>query len=679
MRALRKVRLQHTRNRCSPDRANLMRIHVLLAGAVLLIGAAFPRSLCAQFQEPTPDELKMTADPKAPGASAVYLYREETTDNELMAQTYYARIKVLTEKGKELATVSVPFVPDVTKVDQVVGRTIHPDGTIVPLSVKPEDLMNYKSKYFQEDTLVFTLPDVEVGSILEYRLRIKHNYGVLAPRWELQSGYFTHKEHFQFNIDSLQGRLQDSHGKILDRLVVAVTPPKAPVSIQTARRSYFVDLTDVAPVPSDDWMPPINTLRWRVEFYYTFARSAQGFWDTECKFWKQDTEEFIHESGTIKKAAAGLISDGDTDEEKARKIYAAVMKLDNTDFSRVKTEAERKKEKLKEIHSVDDVWKNQSGAGNSIALLYVALARAAGLKVWPMQVVDRNLAIFDVNYFNVRQLDDYIAVVNIGGKDIFVDPAQKAAPFGSLHWAHALVGGIRESETGPVIAQTPASTFKENVISRIADLTVDGDGNVTGTARIVLSGAEALYWRQVALQNDEAEVKKQFDEDLRDSLPEGVDAEFDHFVELANYQANLMAIVKVSGRIGTMTGKRFFLPGLFFESRAKHPFVSEDSRTTPIDVRFPRMENDDVVYHLPPGYTVESSPRTNDVTWPNFAMLRIGSKAQQDTLEVARAFARNFTLLGPESYKDLHDLYLKVAAADQQQIVLVRAPTAKGN
>lgn len=35
----------------------------------------------------------------------MYLYREETADDHLHFHRYYERIKVLTEKGKELATV----------------------------------------------------------------------------------------------------------------------------------------------------------------------------------------------------------------------------------------------------------------------------------------------------------------------------------------------------------------------------------------------------------------------------------------------------------------------------------------------------------------------------------------------------------------------------------------------
>jgi hypothetical protein len=91
------------------------------------------------------------------------------------------------------------------------------------------------------------------------------------------------------------------------------------------------------------------------------------------------------------------------------------------------------------------------------------------------------------------------------------------------------------------------------------------------------------------------------------------------------------------------------------------------------------MTQDEVVYHLPAGYTVESTPKTSDVTWPNHALLRIASDAKENTVKIQRAFIRNFTLLDSKEYNDLHDLYLKVAAADQQQLVLTRVKTEKGN
>jgi hypothetical protein len=649
-----------------------MRLPLLIRSAALLVVAATPLALRAQFQDPTPEELKMTSDPKAPGAPAVYLYREEVTAGAKGLSTIYARIKVLTEKGKELATVQVPFLRGAAKVEKVEARTIHPDGKVIPLTIKPEELVDVKSKYYQVDSIAFTLPDVEVGSILEYRLHIRFKDEAPLPSWELQSSYFVHKEHFSYDVHDLSDLSRSW-------LRAVVTPDKTPVTLQITKGLFTVDLTDVPQAPDDDWMPPTNTIRWRVEFYSTNANTVDEFWNGELRFWAQGIDEFTKTTGTIKKAAESMVSSSDTDEQKAHKIYAAVMKLDNTDFSRVKSEAERKKDKLKEINRIEDVWKNQGGNGNEIAVLYVALARSAGLKVWPMRIADRSQTIFDKGYMSTSQLDDYIAIVNLGGKEIYVDPGQKDCPFGLLDWTHTLSGGLRESDTGPKIAGTPASTYKQNAANYIADLTVDADGNFQGSARILFDGSDALHWRQKALENDVEEVKKQFIEDLDGDLPEGVTAIFDHFVGLDDYESKLMAIVNLSGSIGTPTGKRMILPGLFFETRAKHPFVAQDKRTTPIDVHFPRLESDDVVFHLPPGYTVESAPHTADVTWPGNALLRINSAAKEDQLEVGRLFARNFTLLGPEDYNNLHDFYLKLAAADQQQIVLARAAPTKGN
>ena len=81
---------------------------VFLCFALFLISIISPAFLQAQFQQPTKEELQMTSDPNAPGAAAVYLYREERTDDNLHYHSYYERIKVLTEKGKELATIRIP-------------------------------------------------------------------------------------------------------------------------------------------------------------------------------------------------------------------------------------------------------------------------------------------------------------------------------------------------------------------------------------------------------------------------------------------------------------------------------------------------------------------------------------------------------------------------------------------
>jgi hypothetical protein len=658
-----------------------MRLCTLVRNLLLPFLIASPILVSAQFQQPTSEELKMTADPKAPGASAVYLYREETTDDSLHFHSMYERIKVLTEKGKELATIRVPYEHGADKVTDIQGRTIHADGTVIPLTAKPSDLMDVKTKGFQINTVVFTLPSVEVGSILEYKLQIRYSDDtVSSPAWEIQQPYFVHKAHYFFKPEMSGGRyITNSRGDTLSQLMYAgFMDPNAKV-VRDVKGAYALDPSDIPAAPDEDWMPPVNTLKWRINFYYTYAHTGTEFWESESKRWAKSAEEFTKPDGPLKKAAADMVAPGDTDAQKAAKIYAAVMKLNNTDFSRKKSEAERKKEKLKDIHSAEDVWKQQGGSADEIALLYVGLARAAGLKVWPMQVVNRSRAIFDNGYLAISQLDDYIAIVLLDGKEVYLDPGQKMCPFGAMNWKHTLASGFRLSDKGAVLATTPSIMYKDSVVHRVANLTIGEDGSVKGTVRFVMSGPEALHWRQQALENDEEEVKKQFNESIRESFPEGVLADFDHFLALGDSSANLIGIVNVTGGLGTMTGKHFFLPGLFFEARSKHPFVAQDKRTIPVDVHYPKAEQDEVTYVLPPGFSVESLPKAANASWPDHALLKINAGAKDSDVKVVRTLAYNFTILDPKEYAALHDFYQKVSEADQQQVVLTRAPQAKGN
>ena len=658
-----------------------MQLYRFLPAAALLLGTASPALLCAQFQEPTAEELKMTADPKAPGAAAVYLYREEKTDDNLHFHSYYVRLKVLTEKGKEAATVRIPYERGPFKVADVHGRTIHADGTVVPLTTKPSDLVEVQAEHLQVNTMVFTLPSVEVGSILEYGLQLRYDDNLVAePTWEVQQPYFVHKAHYLFTPSKNRDYITDAHGDIADKLLYVVHANPGAKLTQDSVGRYSFDITDVPPVPKDDWMPPLNSLNWRVEFYYSSSYSQKDFWQSAGKRWAKEAEHFANPSAGLQRAASELVAPTDDEAHKARKLYDAVMKLENTSFTREKSKAERKAEKLKEAKDAEMVWNQKSGSANELALLYVALARAAGLQAFPMEVVNRDRALFDPSYLSTYQLDDYIAIVVVNGKEEYLDPGEKMCPYGLLHWTHAIAAGIRLTAKGPDLAGTPSNLYTQNVVQRIGDLTIAEDGSVHGTLRYILAGQQALHWRQLAIQKGDEEVKKQFNEAMREYLPDGVNADFDRFLALDDYNTNLIGSVKVSGVLGSATGKHFFLPGVFFEARAPHSFVAEDKRATPVDVQYPKRIVEDVTYRLPASFTVESAPQQTAVPWGTSAVMKLDSQTGADQVRVVRNLAYNFTVLDPKDYAPLHDFYQKIAAADQQQLVLSRVQTAqKGN
>ena len=86
---------------------------------------------------------------------------------------------------------------------------------------------------------------------------------------------------------------------------------------------YTFDVEDVPPIPTEDWMPPLNSINWRVEFYYTKYSSGPQFWMDEGKRWAKDTDRFANPKA-LQQAAAEIVSPSDSEDQKARKLYAAV-------------------------------------------------------------------------------------------------------------------------------------------------------------------------------------------------------------------------------------------------------------------------------------------------------------------------------------------------------------------
>jgi hypothetical protein len=89
------------------------------------------------FQPVSPEELKMTSEPLAPGAPAIILYREVNRDDNghTSHEDNYFRIKILTEEGRKYADVEIPFQKGANDVVNVYARSIRPDGTIANFDV----------------------------------------------------------------------------------------------------------------------------------------------------------------------------------------------------------------------------------------------------------------------------------------------------------------------------------------------------------------------------------------------------------------------------------------------------------------------------------------------------------------------------------------------------------------
>ncbi len=297
-----------------------------------------------------------------------------------------------------------------------------------------------------------------------------------------------------------------------------------------------------------------------------------------------------------------------------------------------------------------------------------------------MAVADRRSRFFDPGYLSLHQLAALLVVVHENGKDVFLDPGQKFLPYGQLHWAHTFTGGLLETPSSATTSVvTPANDPKQAVRARLADLILDAHGAATGSVKILMNGPSALHWRQANLAAGSQQLQTMVGELLHSALPQGITSSNPQIRGLGTPDGFVEIVAQVSGQLGHLDGKQMRLPGFFFAMQESNDLLAEKTRTQPIAMRYAGQEIDNAVFHLPPGIAVESAPQNQQLPWPGHAALVVTTQPGAGVLNVKRIFAEGFVLLPPQDFPALQAFYQKVAAADQQPVVLALAAGAAGN
>src|SRR5207248_4979086 len=201
---------------------------------------------------------------------------------------------------------------------------------------------------------------------------------------------------------------------------------------------FWVDLSmnDIPAFVEEPYMPPSNMLKMRVYFYYQQNTKVDDYWKAEGKYWNKDIEEFVGKKKSVDEAVAKVTSSPDTPEQKVHKIYAFVESLKNEDYIPERTKQEDKVLDLKVIKGADNVLENRGGSHDELNRLFVSMVRAAGIPASMIWVPDRDRDVFIKEHLSTRQLKSEIAIVQLDGKDVFLDPGTKFCPYGILDWRY---------------------------------------------------------------------------------------------------------------------------------------------------------------------------------------------------------------------------------------------------
>jgi hypothetical protein len=365
-----------------------------------------------------------------------------------------------------------------------------------------------------------------------------------------------------------------------------------------------------------------------------------------------------------------MVAATDTPEQKAQKIYAEVQKIENLTYARERTGAEDKSNKLPD--SAAEVLNQKRGYRSDINRLFIALARGAGLSAYAMNVSTRDKWLFQRMLLNEDQLNSEIAIVEISGKEIFLDPGTKFCPYGLLDWKRTGVQGMRQTQSGKIeFVRTPDPIYKSNMVNRTGTMKLSESGDLTGKVNVFFLGQEGIDHRLEALRNDEQQRKKDLEDELKQSLPVGSAVTLEQAANWDDPTKPLAARFDVTvPQFATSAGKRLLVPTTLFHVRNTQSFA-HPKRVQPVYFSYPYMDVDSLTVQLPDSLQIEQFPKMEKDTH-DFAAYLANPTSDKQILKFHRELLMGGFAFPVTSYPEIKTFYEHVNAGDDQQAILSR-------
>ena len=449
------------------------------------------------------------------------------------------------------------------------------------------------------------------------------------------------------------------------------------VSSRTASSYVDLSMTNVPALTHEPYMPPESALRYRVKFYYLVGQKQEEFWKDEGKFWSKDVESFVGKKDGVAEAVSQTVGTSDSAEDKVKKIYAYVGRLDNWSYLPPREAKEEKALGIKPNEGAGDVLRRHGGQHDDLTKLFVAMVRAAGIPASAMWISSRDRDFFDPALLSTSQLAAEVAIVQLGGKDVFLEPGTKYCPYGVMDWKYTNARGLRQNGKGAELAQSEVLSYNQAMTQRRASVHLTPEGRAEGTVRVGFFGLEAMQLRQAGGQTDDEGKKKLVEDKIKEWLPGDAEVSLMKGPAWENPEVPLVVELKVSAPLATSAGKRWAVPVHMFQGNEK-PMFSASERVNSVYFDYSWREIDEVHITIPPGMEVESLPPSEKVVL-DFALYRTDQKQEApNTILATRDVALAGVLFPQPVYKEVKGFFDKVKAGDDQPL-LAKAPVHAEN
>ncbi|MCZ8353861.1 MAG: transglutaminase-like domain-containing protein [Cyclobacteriaceae bacterium] len=575
----------------------------------------------------------------------------------------HIRIKILKSDGTRWSDGEIPLFSGNSRNDENITKfkaTAYNlvDGEIEKTEIDERSLQKVKfNKFF--DLKKFSIPNVKVGTVIEYSYTIQSDLLVNFPNWQFQyeipsmhSEYWAIIPEFFIMEKYTQGYLSPS--------VFEATERTQSFYHETANHWIYKNVPAFKPEPfmtsKKDYVTKINFALAYIDMPNRPPVEIMGTWDKLVSLLK-NSDSFgnaISGSGFLNKIVEPLIANLSSDEEKVKAIH-----------NYVKSNIEWNGEEDYVAGNLKSILENKTGSSGDINILLASMLEKAGFKPDMVLLSTREHGFIRVEYPMSRQMNYVVCRLILNNDFIFLDATEKFIPINTLPERCLNGQGLLVSETNRGWVQLQTKVKTKTIYA--ANITISAQAEASGTITKTSDGYSAQELRRKhkklgleSFKNSEIHSLKLA---VNDWKLEDIDKEEKPVKEV--FDVNIEELVTQSGDV-------VYIEPLLGLQLKENPF-KQDKREYPVDYGSTQEQLFIIKYSIHDEFVVEELPQSIMYVLPDKSgRFTLSAQTMGNTINIMVNFQINRTLYVGTEYADLKEFYNHCVAKQNEQIVLKR-------
>ena len=601
--------------------------------------------------------------------------QEVTLDGEgkLLTTENYA-VKILTREGRSLAMAHAFYLMSFSKVRDINGWVIRPDGTVKEFDKKTVlDVISDQDDVYNEGRIkiIDASDTVDVNFVFGYTVVTEDRPLFYQDIWSFQGRLPVMSSRYTLNLPT--GWKASS-----------ITFNHAEIKPSVSGTSYVWEARNLAPIPSEPLSPSVRNMAPRIAVNYAPDNASLSVnrsfadWTAVSRWGSNLNDPQVIVDDAVAAKAGDLTANSKNELEKIRALGTFVQNLQYISIDIGVGYGNGMKPRPS-----NTVLSRGYGDCKDKANLMRAMLKSLKIEAYPIAIYSGDPNFIREEWASPSQFNHAIIAVKVSdetvaptilnhpklGRLLIFDATDPYTPVGDLpDYLQGSLALIEAKENGGLV-RMPVTPPETNLLERNVAVSLAADGSIKGVIKEIANGQESTMFRaqQRRLSADDynkmienwltrgatgAQLVKITQNDKQSTASFDLDVEFS-VPRYAQLMQDRLLVFKpaIVGRRGGI-------------------FLTEPKREQPVMLDSNSMR-ETTTFTLPTGFIVDEMPDAVTLETP-FGKYMTKYESKDGKLVFTRSLVMLRTTVPVDKYNSVKDFYSKIMAAEQAPVVLLK-------